>query len=324
MSQFRTTLTLPDPGYRINYQDKIYSIGSCFADAMGSRLVQGKFKAMANPFGVLFNPVSVFRLLQPGNSQLFLPHQFIERDGQWYNYQLHSSLSATERAKLVAHLQELKQASDQFLNECTLLIITLGTAFVYELAENNESVANCHKMPAQLFKKRMLSVEEIVQAANQFFANYLQADPGRRVVLTVSPVRHIKDTLSLNSVSKASLRLAAHQLQEKWEQVQYFPSYEIMQDDLRDYRFYKRDMIHPDEVAEEYIWGQFTESYFSEHTLQLLKRWTKLSRALEHKPFKVHSEAHQRFLQDTLYKLEELKEQMDVSAEIALLKQQLI
>jgi hypothetical protein len=324
MSDFRTTLILPDPGYTISYQDKIYSIGSCFADAMGNRLVQGKFKAMANPFGVIFNPVSVFRLLQGGEGAVANPHQYIERDGQWYNYQLHSSYNAGSQQELEKEVREVKAASDAFLKDCNLLIITLGTAFVYELAGSAETVANCHKMPAALFNKRMLSVQEIVEAADAFFETYLIAEAGRKVVLTVSPVRHIKDTLPLNSVSKATLRLAAHQLQEKWAQVQYFPSYEIMQDDLRDYRFYKKDMLHPSEVAEDYIWEKFTKTYLSAEALQLLAKWNKLSLAVQHKPFQVQSEAHQRFVKDSLVKLKELAPTMEVSKEISLLEQQLI
>jgi hypothetical protein len=322
---FRTELTLSPSPNAISHQTPVLTTGSCFAQAIGSRLQRGKFKALTNPFGVIFNPLSVFRLLQYSiRQELPAEHTYLERQGIHLNYDLHSDFSSPDKVALQEKIRLTIAQCHKFLKESRYLILTLGTAIVYERQDNGETVANCHKMPASTFSKKLLSAAEITDAFQHIYKELKQFNPELKIIVTVSPVRHIKDTLELNTVSKSTLRLVTHELQKQYAEVEYFPSYEIMLDDLRDYRFYHRDMLHPTEQAEDYIWERFGTCYFRQETQDLLKRWEKLRQAVNHRPFHPESEVHQHFLKKTIQQLETLAEQIDVSKEIETLKQQLL
>jgi hypothetical protein len=322
MDRFRTPIELVNPRFYINHSHQIYSIGSCFAGCMGRRFNQNKFKSLSNPFGVIFNPLSLFKLLEADSSTNW-KDGLLKNKELWYHYDLHSEVTAESETAMLQLIQERVNESRRVLDNADVLIITFGTALVYRHKSTGETVANCHKMPGSLFDKLLLSPEEIMDSATSYLDAFFQKRPDARVILTVSPVRHIKDTLPMNAVSKSVLRYAAHCIESKYDKVHYFPSYEIMNDELRDYRFYKSDMIHPSEVAEEYIWERFSEVYFESTTLELLEKWGKLHRAINHKPFQPRSEAHQQFIRSTIAKLEALQQQLDVSGEIAYLKSQL-
>ncbi len=314
---FRTEIHIPPSAEKINYSTKVITIGSCFSQAIGERLVENKFEVLVNPFGTVFNPISIFRLLENSLSNDFsILDSTVENNGAWFNYHVHSDMYETTKDALKCKVEEkLIQVKNKLLQADTLLI-TLGTAFVYKLKSNNEIVANCHKVPASNFTKELLSVDEIVRSFSQFFDLVKIHNSKLKIILTVSPVRHTKDTLVLNSVSKSILRMACHQLSEGFSEVTYFPSYEIMQDDLRDYRFYKEDMLHPTEVAEAYIWNKFSEAYFNEETKALLKELSSVSKALQHKPFREDSEEYKRFLADVLKRLALLKVRVNVEEEM--------
>jgi hypothetical protein len=203
------------------------------------------------------------------------------------------------------------------------LIITYGTAWVYELLETKEVVANCHKMPQTLFAKSLMTQKKVLDSFETMYGLLKSFNPNIKIIVTVSPVRHLKDTLELNSVSKSVLRVACHTLTEQYHDVLYFPSYEIMMDDLRDYRFYKSDMIHPTKDAEEYIWEKFVERFFDDSLKSFLKKWGEIRTALAHKPFHPTSSSHQKFLHQTLKKLLELKALVNVDQEVAMLEEQL-
>ncbi|NOS91126.1 MAG: GSCFA domain-containing protein, partial [Cyclobacteriaceae bacterium] len=209
-----------------------------------------------------------------------------------------------------------------YIKSCRVVILTYGTAFVYRRNDNHEIVANCHKMPSALFTKELLSAELILHSANETFDLLRKLNPEIRIITTVSPVRHTKDTLQLNSVSKSILRLCAHELQKSG--IDYFPAYEIMMDDLRDYRFYKSDRIHPTEEAESYIIDKFGDQYFDRATKNLLVEWNTIRQALQHKPFQPTSSAHQTFLQKTLERLESIRHTIQVEEEITAIKSQLL
>lgn len=318
--QFRTELMIPQAAEAITHKSRLLLVGSCFADEVGQRLTDDKFQALVNPFGTIFNPLSVFELLQKSLSREPLQTMPVERDGLFFHYGLHSRYFA-DSAEAVQELarRQLRQTAD-FLqisaDSDKWLIITLGTAWIYELADSGVPVANCHKMPAQLFHKRLLQVEEIVAAFQKLYA-VLPAD--WRLILTVSPVRHIKDTLPLNTVSKSVLRLAVHQITEKFPQIAYFPAYELLLDDLRDYRFYAEDLLHPSKQAVNYIFDKFAATYFREPTLQLIQQWQKIRQGLAHRPLQANSDAHRRFLEQLSQKLAEIAPYLDVSEEIAAL-----
>jgi hypothetical protein len=321
---FRTELTPQIADFQINLQTPIFSMGSCFADTIGNLLKINKLQVLTNPFGVIFNPHSIFKLIDLSlNNQGLNADNFIQQQDLWYHYDLHSDWVAKSPEILAQNLDNQLFIINQFLQKAQVIILTFGTAWVYQRLDNAQIVANCHKQPAHLFQKKLLTVEEIVAEFGLLYQTLKKYNPKVNFILTVSPVRHLKDTLELNSVSKSVLRLASHQICSQLTDIQYFPSYEILLDDLRDYRFYGADMLHPSQVAEAYIWQKFTQTYFTPATLDFLKEWEKLAKALNHKSFQPNSLAHQKFLEATLQKLQAMAHLVEVEAEIQALQAQL-
>ena len=300
-------------------------MGSCFAQNMGKRMLDNKFHAYCNPFGIIFNPLSIFELLQLAATSTELPgNSYVQNEKIWFNYKIHSGFSDPNKATLENKVNHALEKTSQFLRKTNLLILTFGTAWVYELKNTGMLVANCHKVPQHAFTKRLISPEEIISSFEQLLKTLKKIRPDLKCILTVSPVRHIKDTIPLNMVSKSILRLACHQLQENHPEIDYFPAYELLMDDLRDYRFYEKDMLHPNELAQEYVWQHFAPAYFDETTLHFLDTWKKIKSALNHRPFHPASEVHQDFLKNTLAKLEALSKTLDVTEEMATIKAQVI
>ncbi|MBO9701363.1 MAG: GSCFA domain-containing protein [Sporocytophaga sp.] len=321
----RTELTIENQGFTLSHQSTILTAGSCFAEVIGNKLKDAKFQSLVNPFGTIFNPLSLFSLLQNSIDNQYLSQDyFIQQDDIWYNYDFHSDLSALTKNELWDKIRVQINETNGFLKKVDLLIITLGTSYIYKLLPDNKAVANCHKKPSSYFSKNLLTSEEIVSAFSEVYPQLKKFNPDLKILLTVSPVRHIKDTITLNFVSKSILRVAVHQLTEKFKDVFYFPAYEIMMDDLRDYRFYKDDLIHPTSMAENYIWEKFSECYFSEETNNILVEWNQVQKALNHKAFNPYSAAHQKFLRDTINKLNKFKNLFSVDSEIKALEKQLL
>ncbi len=319
--EFQTTFSIEPSSFSIDHTCKIISIGSCFADHIGNYLVDHKFPILSNPFGVIFNPISIVELLKMTQSQTFSSNLITEHQGIFHHFSFHSNLSALSKKKLELQLTNKIKEVLSFLNTTDTLIITLGTAFVYEHLNHNMIVANCHKVPQKKFRKRLVTVDEIIHAFRNIKTLLNQF---KQVIITVSPVRHLKDSIPLNSVSKSTLRLACHQLCEQFDNFYYFPSYEILMDELRDYRFFKEDMIHPNEIAQKYVWEKFQDAFFSEETKKDVQTIHKLKQASLHKPFHVKSDAHQKFIKNTLSKIETLEKEFDFTEEINSLKQQLL
>jgi hypothetical protein len=322
---FRTELVPPTAHFSIDLQTPILSIGSCFADSIGNLLKINKLQVLANPFGVVFNPHSIFKLIELSlGNQTFDNDNFIQQADLWHHYDFHSDWVASEREALMQSIDSQLLTVNHFLKKAQIMLLTFGTAWVYRRLENQQIVANCHKQAAQLFQKQLLRVEEIVNEFSLVYQQLKKCNPNLKFILTLSPVRHLKDTLELNSVSKSILRLACYQISSQLPDIQYFPSYEILLDDLRDYRFYAADMLHPSAVAEAYIWQKFVQTYFTPPTLSFLADWEKLRKALIHQAFQASSLAHQKFLQATLQKLQAIAHIVDVEAEIQTLKAQLL
>jgi len=315
--KFRTELN-PDPlPFQIDHQSQLLSIGSCFADMIGERLQKYKFKINANPFGNIYNPIVLHSLF---DSTTDFGLHCVENKGVWHHHNLHSEVAATSKNKLLALIGEKKKAFDAVVQNADVIVITYGTAWVYELISEGNIVANCHKQPANLFNKRLLTIDEIEQS----FKKMAQKLPVKtHIILTVSPIRHIKDTISFNAVSKALLRVATHQLVQTVKNVHYFPAYELMLDDLRDYRFYKKDLLHPNEMAEDYIWEKFAKMALHENTLLLIKAIDDISAATQHKPFQPQSEQHQQFIASQIKKIESLGDQFNFDNELAIFKNHL-
>lgn len=322
--QFRTEIKLEKSKLGISLKQDILTTGSCFSDAIGNKLAQNKFPVLVNPFGTSYNPISIHKTLRAAlNGALPLTHSYFEHGGIYSHYDFHSEFSHPDKLIVENNVKSAIQTAHRFLKDAQWIIITYGTAWVYTRNETNDIVSNCHKMPSQLFTKELLTEKKVIDSFEGLYQNLKAVNPTCNIMLTVSPVRHIKDTFSLNSLSKAILRTACHTLSEKHPDVVYFPSYEIMMDDLRDYRFYKSDMLHPSTDAEEYIWGKFSEVYFNKSTHEFLNRWKPIYTALQHKPFHAQSESHQTFLKRLLTDLQGLNGMVNVEKEIASVNTQL-
>ncbi len=323
--EFKTHILIKESPRKLSHSSSVITMGSCFAEVIGQQLRDNKFISSVNPFGTIFNPLSIAYLLDRCISQSTLPdHSYLYSKEVWFNYYLHSSFySHTKQALENDFIRASKDLYHQ-LTSCDFLILTLGTAYVYELNKYGHTVSNCHKQPSGLFTKRLLSVENIRDSLRQALKSAWKINPDIKVILTVSPVRHTKDSIQLNSVSKAILRLACHQLSESSPAIDYFPAFEILMDDLRDYRFYKDDLIHPNAMAEQYIWEKFIHSYCTPETLELLRQWRQVKKALNHIPFNSASKEHQQFLKTLLDQLSRLHQQIPCQEEIHAVQSQLL
>jgi hypothetical protein len=319
------SIDFPIPSYPfpISHQSKILSLGSCFAQTIGQKMIDAKFDCMVNPFGTIFNPRSLEILMEAALFQdPFEENLICERDGMFFHYYAHSDLVANTKEKLIEQLTIQRDQTRAYLEQGTHLILTLGTAWVYELEEFG-TVANCHKQPSGLFSKRLLTIEEVESRLWNLFDNFSRAYPDLKIILTVSPVRHIKDGVAENQLSKSQLRVLCANLERRFSSVSYFPAYEIMMDELRDYRFYKSDLIHPTAEAEEYIWQKWQSSHFSAETQTKAEEIRKINLELEHRPLNPNSPAHLKFLENLLQKLERLNSEFDFSSEMITIQKQL-
>lgn len=320
---FQTKLNLPDYSFGISHEDVIFSIGSCFAENMGQRLADTKFSIRFNPFGILYNPASIAqcftRIL---NQEKYRETELVNYNDLWHSRDHHSSFSKANEQEILTLLNKGLVETHRFLTSCNRLIITLGTAFVWEEKADNKIVANCHKRPKKLFERRRLSVQEITRLLKPILQQLKELNPQLQVITSVSPVRHTNDGFIENQRSKASLILALAELEAELDFVCYFPAYELVMDDLRDYRFYGEDMLHPSHLAVDYIWEKFSASFFSPKTCSLIKKIEKIRKRVAHKAFNPNSEAHTNFeskTQDAILALQKEYPIIDFSKEIKLL-----
>jgi hypothetical protein len=291
---------------------------------MGQLLIKYKFRTLLNPFGVIYNPYSIFKVLVDSLTGIELDEGgLFEQQGIYRHFDLHSDISAGSRKKFYRQHDQAVENTRNSLSEADWVIISLGTSIVYEHRNYLKIVANCHKLPGLEFSRRKLMPEEIITAFDSFYKTLDKINNKARIILTVSPVRHIRSTLGENSVSKAILRYTSDRLSSVYSRVDYFPSFEIMMDDLRDYRFYKPDMIHPNETAVDYIWSRFMEAYFDPEAASFVREWTDIQKALGHVPFFPDSGAHQAFIRKTIEKIKKFESRVDVSEEIKQLENQL-
>ena len=284
----------------IDYHSNILLLGSCFVENMGATLSYFKFQTLQNPFGILFQPKAIETFVANVISQkTYSENDIFFHNEQWHCFDAHSRLSASSKEHLLTELNNQIKSTNQQISKATHIIITLGTAWVYRFLESNQVVANCHKVPQNQFKKELLSVEEIAQSL-QTMAQLIQSvNPKASIIFTVSPVRHTKDGFVENTLSKAHLITAIHQvIPSLGARVLYFPSFEMMMDELRDYRFYAEDMLHPNAAAIQYIWEKFQYVWFSEAASKTMEAVGAIQKGLQHKPFNPNSEAHQQFLQN--------------------------
>jgi len=292
----------------IDYNSKIILLGSCFSDNIGQKLRYHKFQSILNPFGILFHPKAIETIIK----NALCKKEYTEKDlfflnERWQSFEAHSKLSSSSKEEIIEQLNKASVSINKAVKNSTHFIITLGTSWVYRFNESGEIVANCHKVSQNKFKKELLSVAEINKSLSLIISLIKEINPSISFIFTVSPVRHLKDGVIENQQSKSHLISALHQIIPIHKNSFYFPSYEVMMDELRDYRFYKEDMIHPNQIAINYIWEKFYENWLSDEALELKKEVIKIQRGLEHKPFNPNSEGHQQFLSSLQEKIKTLK-----------------
>lgn len=319
--KLRTEIDIKPYERGIGYSDRLFMIGSCFAQNIGERAVRAKFSATVNPTGTLFNPLSICDTIERlYDTRLVEEAELHEGDQGWYHYDFHSSLNCDSRRATAASINRAIVEGGEALRAASSVVITLGTAWVYSRdGEMGAVVANCHKEPARNFTRRRATAHEIAERLTEVIDRCLA---GRHIIVTISPIRHLADGLAENSLSKATLRLAVEMVLSQRAEVRYFPSYEIMMDDLRDYRFYCDDMTHPTPLAVEYIWDRFCEAALSDRARELMPRVMKVVRAAEHRALNPRSEAHRAHCEAQLRAIDQLGE-VDFSKESAYFCEQL-
>ncbi|WP_397444509.1 GSCFA domain-containing protein [Polaribacter sp. R77954] len=284
---------------QIDYHSKLLLIGSCFSENIGNKFDYFKFHSTQNPFGILFHPKAIERFITNViNEKEYTKEDVIYQNERWHCFDAHSSLSSLDKSEILNHLNSAITVTNKKLEEASHIIITLGTAWVYRFIEKDTIVANCHKIPQKKFLKELLTVDEITESLNATTALLKSVNNNINIIFTVSPVRHLKDGFIENTQSKSHLIAGIHQLVNQRNHIHYFPSYEIMMDELRDYRFYTEDMIHPNTTAINYIWAKFVGVWFCNTTLPILKEIDSIQKGISHKPFNENSEQYQLFLQN--------------------------
>lgn len=316
--EFITPFHIPNQTISIDYESSIFSIGSCFAENIGEILNQSKFNCLINPFGILFHPLAIERILIQIINQIKLSeNEIIYFNEQFLSLNCHSSLNKKSKEEFLGNYNQKIIESNFFLKNATHIMITYGTSWVYEYLKTNEIIANCHKIPASEFKKKILEIEAIKKSILNTIQILKEFNPNLQFIFTISPVRHLKDGFMENTLSKAHLISALYEtVNSNSKNCEVFPAYEIMLDELRDYRFYKNDYIHPNDLAIQHIWVKFCNLYFSEKTKDTLKIVQQINKDLKHKPFDISSKSYQKFIVQLQEKISNLaKENINIKFE---------
>jgi len=305
---FTTPVSIPKNDVRLNYHQPIFLMGSCFTENIGNKLKESKLSTNINPLGIVYNPIALARgLKRVIKNQLYTERELTQFNNKWISFDHHGSFSSFNKDEcLNAINNSLENAHNQF-KECSTIIVTLGSAWGYEHT-NAGIVANCHKIPSKEFKKRLLTVKEIISSFEDVLALVKTINPNLNFIFTVSPVRHVKDGLHENNLSKSTLHLAINNLVQQHPNCSYFPAYEIIIDELRDYRFYNEDMAHPTHTAIKFVWEKFVDSFFTKESNNLLLEIQKLNHSVNHRPFNYDSEEHQQFISKQIKVIETLSE----------------
>ncbi len=304
---FRTEITINEYDEKIEVDSKITFIGSCFAENIGKKAAENRLFTNVNPFGVLYNPVSIANsLIKIIDKESVDKSNLVLLNSIWQSFDYHGKFNDINPDFVVKKINEATEHAHDFLKHSKFLIITFGTSYVFQHKNLNKIVANCHKFPASEFDRYRLSISEIEEQFSDVLDRLRTFNPNLRVIFSVSPIRHLKDGLDGNQLSKAELLLAVEKLVNKYDNCVYFPSYEIMLDDLRDYRFYDASMIQPNNTAIEYIWEKFSSTFFAKHTKEYIKEVKQIVKGLNHKFVGVDVDAHQLLLRKLKEKIKQL------------------
>ena len=309
--KFRTNIDIKKAPSPIGYEKPVVMLGSCFTDNTGSYLKKYLFPVSVNPFGVIYNPMSISNSIEALiRKENYLEEELRFHDGLWFSFDHYTKFSDPDKKTATEKINKAFLEARQLFSRAGHLILTFGSAYMYELKETGKIVNNCHKLPASQFTRRLLTVKEIVQHYQALVDRIVLLNPEIKIILTVSPVRHIMDGLTGNQRSKATLLLSAGALEKLYpDTCYYFPSYEIMMDDLRDYRFYSADLLHPNAQAIEYIWNHFLANCIKEDAAKIIQRLDPLLKALHHRPLHTNTEQYKKFRKHMEEKTRKLKKE---------------
>jgi hypothetical protein len=322
MADFFTPVEISSSPFKTSYSKKHLFIGSCFTENIGAKMEDLKFSTDINPFGIVFNPSSICHCIKRLISgEVFSENEMFSHGGLWHSYMHHGRFSNPSLQVALSGINKRLVSSKGFLLEADFLILTFGTAWVYELKSSGVTVSNCHKVPSSQFKRFRLTVSEIVTEMRNTLEQLWEVNPDIKVIFTVSPVRHFNDGANGNQLSKATLLLATDVLVNRFgpERCTYFPAYELMMDELRDYRFYMEDMVHPSPLAIEVIWKKFRDFFMEKETVDLSVKVGSLLQARNHRPIYRNSQEYKQFIENTLDEIRKTAKKypfLDFSAEI--------
>lgn len=307
-NQLQTKVMIPDPGFTLDIKTAFCSIGSCFADHFSNFLISSKFNINHNPYGITYNPESISKsILRALDNYAYSHADLIHNDELFHSMNHHGMFSSANPEHLIEEIQKYQDLFRANLITTDVLIITLGTASVFKMKPNLKIVNNCHKLPSEQFLRERMTLQEIITCLSEAFLKSWEFNPALQIILSVSPVRHVRDGLVENQRSKAALLLATDELTTKFSKVTYFPAYEICLDELRDYRFFQEDMVHPTSQAVNYIIESFVSSYFDQETVSYLKEIKSLKKSIGHRPLHPNRPSHQQFLKNILTKIQHLE-----------------
>lgn len=326
--KFRTEIKIPKSDIQFEHADKILTVGSCFAENISKYFELYKFNILENPFGVLYNPVSIYNsLLFAIQEKHFTKEDLFFDQSEYHSFFHHSDFSHHDAETCLSRINDNLLVTHEYLKECDKLIISLGTSYVYMHKDSEIIVSNCHKIPQKEFDRFRLSIDETKKYLQKIIDQLKSYNPKLNIIFTVSPVRHWKDGAVENQLSKSILLLAVDEIAGGNENCEYFPSYEILMDDLRDYRYYKEDLIHPNKTATDYIWEKFSDSHFTTNCIKVMDEVFSIVRSINHRPRNSKSKAHQKFIDESIKKINAAAKKydyIDFGKEVESLKSQLI
>lgn len=306
--KLQTQIDLDRQKNQIDYDSRVLLLGSCFAENIGGKINYFKFKNLQNPFGIIFHPIGIEKIVERAiSNKRFVNQDIFSFNSQWISFEAHSKLSRPEKESYLNLLNDKLKDLKEYLTSASHVILTFGTAWVYEHRSSKFIVSNCHKIPQKEFQKNLLSVDDVYNSVNTIITMIRSVNPGVTIILTVSPVRHLKDGFVENTRSKAHLLAGLHRCVDKNDNVLYFPAYELMFDELRDYRFYAEDLLHPNKTAIEIIWERFRDTWIASETIEIQKKVEDIQKMIQHKPLNPTSESNIEFEKSLSQKLRSLR-----------------
>ena len=307
---FRLTFPVTPLPAPLQYADRLLLMGSCFAEEIGERLQEHYFNALVNPHGILYNPLSITQALHTYlDNKKYTKEDLFQQGDLWHSWDHHSRFSGLDPEEVLQGINAMQEAAAERLEQADWLMITLGSAFGYVLQENGKLVGNCHKVPAARFYKQLLTAQDIISALDNVMHQLFFRNKKVKILFTISPVRYARDGVVENNLSKAILLQAVHHMVNKFDRLFYFPAYELVIDDLRDYRFYKEDLVHPNAMAVDYVWEHFIQAGLAGADKPLLNTIQEINRAVAHRPFNPKGKQHQQFIQQHIQKVQLLMQQ---------------